>query len=195
MDVQPIDRLEEKVKQLVGLIDTLRADKARAIDEAARLQQEVDALKARLAERASASAEVAHAARRARPDPHARAQMIAPIDKLNPVAACPRRASSTSTFRASAMRSAARWTRNTSRDIAAFVDSAHGTGRPRAGHDRPVRIAVIAALNIADDLFRTRQDSADGRAQARAVEIERIVDAALEQGQRAEGKGQRLGTG
>jgi hypothetical protein len=38
-------------------------------------------------------------------------------------------------------------------------------------------------------------DSAEGRAQARAMEIERIVDAALEQGQRAEGRGQKLGMG
>ena len=42
MDVQPIDRLEEKVKQMVSVIDTLRAEKAQAMDESARLQQEVD---------------------------------------------------------------------------------------------------------------------------------------------------------
>ena len=31
--MQPIDRLEEKVKQLVGMIDTLRAERAQAVDE------------------------------------------------------------------------------------------------------------------------------------------------------------------
>jgi cell division protein ZapA len=80
-------------------------------------------------------------------------------------------------------------------DIAAFVDQRMElAGRELATIDT-VRIAVIAALNIADDLFRTRMDSAEGRAQARAMEIERIVDAALEQGQRAEGRGQKLGMG
>ena len=31
--VQPIDRLEEKVRQLVGMIDSLREERARAADE------------------------------------------------------------------------------------------------------------------------------------------------------------------
>ena len=56
-----------------------------------------------------------------------------------------------------------------------------------------VRIAVIAALNIADDLFRARQDSAEGRAQARAMEIERIIDATLAESQKLEVKSQKYG--
>jgi regulator of replication initiation timing len=84
MELQPIDRLEEKVQQLVNLIDTLRADKARAIDEAARLQHEVGALKARLSESANASAEVS-SLREERDLIRTRvAQMIATIDQLNP---------------------------------------------------------------------------------------------------------------
>lgn len=84
LELQPIDRLEEKVKQLVGLIDTLRADKSRAIDEAARLQQEVTALKTRLSDSAAHSAEVS-ALREERDLIRTRvAQMIATIDKLNP---------------------------------------------------------------------------------------------------------------
>ena len=84
MELQPIDRLEEKVKQLVSLIDTLRADKARAIDEAARLQQEVGTLRARLSESANASAEVS-SLREERDLIRTRvAQMIATIDNLNP---------------------------------------------------------------------------------------------------------------
>jgi regulator of replication initiation timing len=50
LETQPIDRLEEKVKQMVSVIDSLRAEKSRALDESARLQQEINALKARLAE-------------------------------------------------------------------------------------------------------------------------------------------------
>jgi len=67
-------------------------------------------------------------------------------------------------------------------DIAAFVDGRLDlAGRELATSDS-VRIAVIAALNIADELFRARLESADGRVQARAEELERLVDAALDSG-------------
>jgi regulator of replication initiation timing len=83
VDLQPIDRLEEKVRQLVGMVDTLRADRARAVDEAARLQRELDALKGRLGEAAGASAEVA-ALREERELIRTRVvHMIAQIDKLS----------------------------------------------------------------------------------------------------------------
>ena len=45
LDLQPIDRLEEKVRQLVGMIDTLRADRTKALDEVTRLERELDAPK------------------------------------------------------------------------------------------------------------------------------------------------------
>ncbi len=65
-------------------------------------------------------------------------------------------------------------------DIAAFVDARmEQAGRELASTDS-ARIAVIAALNIADDLFRQRAESTDGRIQARARELERVIDAALE---------------
>jgi len=83
VELQPIDRLEEKIKQLVGMIDTLRAERARALDESARAQQEVASLKARLADTAGASAE-ASTLREERELIRTRvAQMIATIDKLN----------------------------------------------------------------------------------------------------------------
>jgi regulator of replication initiation timing len=47
---EAIDRLEEKVKLLVGVIDRLRADGARAADENARLRGELDAARARINE-------------------------------------------------------------------------------------------------------------------------------------------------
>ena len=50
VDLEPIDRLEEKVKLLVGVIDRLRGDQARAADENTRLNRELDALRARLTE-------------------------------------------------------------------------------------------------------------------------------------------------
>jgi regulator of replication initiation timing len=83
VELQPIDRLEEKVKQLVSMIDSLRADRAKAQDDAARAQQEVAMLKARLADNAGASAE-ASTLREEREMIRTRvSQMIATIDKLN----------------------------------------------------------------------------------------------------------------
>ena len=58
-DLQPIDRLEEKVRQLVGLIDTLRADRTKALDQAARLERDLDAANTRIKELESSSTETA----------------------------------------------------------------------------------------------------------------------------------------
>ena len=83
VDVQPIDRLEEKVRQMVSVIDALRAEKTSAIEESARLQQEVASLKMRIAEGASASADLA-TMREERDLIRARVtQMISQIDKLS----------------------------------------------------------------------------------------------------------------
>jgi len=49
LDLEPIDRLEEKVKLLVGLVDRLKLETARAAEENQRLSHEMDALRARLA--------------------------------------------------------------------------------------------------------------------------------------------------
>lgn len=56
-DLQPIDRLEEKIKQLVGMVDSLRAERAKALDEVTRLQRELDGMRARLGDAEGASAE------------------------------------------------------------------------------------------------------------------------------------------
>jgi len=81
-------------------------------------------------------------------------------------------------------------------DLAAFVDQRmEMAGRELATIDS-VRIAVVTALNIADDLFRARQDSAEGRAQSRALEIERLIDATLadnKESQKSEVKSQKYG--
>jgi regulator of replication initiation timing len=49
-DLDPIDRLEEKVRMLVGIVTQLRADHARATEENDRLSRELDSLQTRLAE-------------------------------------------------------------------------------------------------------------------------------------------------
>lgn len=58
VDLEPIDRLEEKVKMLVGMIDRLRADNARAAEDNARLAREMDTLRARLADAEGTGAEL-----------------------------------------------------------------------------------------------------------------------------------------
>lgn len=82
-DLQPIDRLEDKIRQLVAVVDTLRAERAKAVDDAARLTRELEGVRARLGESASVSAEVA-TLREERDLIRARvSQMIAHIDHLN----------------------------------------------------------------------------------------------------------------
>lgn len=58
IDLEPIDRLEEKVRQLVGVLDGLRRDQARLAGENERLTREVETLRGRLAEVEGASEEV-----------------------------------------------------------------------------------------------------------------------------------------
>ena len=57
VDLEPIDRLEEKVKLLVGMIDRLRSESAKASEENTRLTRELDVARARLAEAESAGTE------------------------------------------------------------------------------------------------------------------------------------------
>ena len=59
VDLEPIDRLEDKVKLLVGLVAQLRAEQARSADENARLSQELDALRARVADLDGTASELA----------------------------------------------------------------------------------------------------------------------------------------
>jgi regulator of replication initiation timing len=83
VEVQPIDRLEEKVRQMVAMIDALRAEKSRAAEEAARLQQEVGSLKARLADGANAAVELSTLRDERDLIRDRVSQMISQIDKLN----------------------------------------------------------------------------------------------------------------
>lgn len=50
LDIEAIDRLEQKLKQLVGVLDRTRNEVSRAADENARLRSELDAARARIAE-------------------------------------------------------------------------------------------------------------------------------------------------
>ncbi len=54
-DLDPIDRLEEKVRMLVSIVTQLRADHARAAEENNRLKGELDNMRARLAAESEAT--------------------------------------------------------------------------------------------------------------------------------------------
>ena len=58
VDLEPIDRLEEKVTRLVTMIAELRTAQARAQEENVRLGQEIEALRARLADADATSTEL-----------------------------------------------------------------------------------------------------------------------------------------
>jgi len=58
IDLEPIDRLEEKVKLLVTMIERMRAEQARAVEENVRLAREVEGLRDRLASSETLSTEL-----------------------------------------------------------------------------------------------------------------------------------------
>jgi regulator of replication initiation timing len=57
-DLDPIDRLEEKVRMLVGIVTQLRADHAKAVEDNGRLARELDSVRERLAESELTGAEL-----------------------------------------------------------------------------------------------------------------------------------------
>jgi regulator of replication initiation timing len=58
VDLEPIDRLEEKVKLLVSVVTQLRGEHARALDDNAQLTRELESLRARLGDAELASTEL-----------------------------------------------------------------------------------------------------------------------------------------
>ena len=48
VELEPIDRLEEKVKLLVAMVDRMKADQARTTEENQRLLREIEAMRTRL---------------------------------------------------------------------------------------------------------------------------------------------------
>ncbi len=83
LDLDAIDRLEEKVKLLVELVERLRSSEGRLSDENARLVRELDTALARLSVSDGSGAEVA-ALREEREIIKARVEdMLAQIESLN----------------------------------------------------------------------------------------------------------------
>ena len=49
VELEPIDRLEEKLKLLVGMVERMKADQAHAAEENMRLTRELDSMRQRVA--------------------------------------------------------------------------------------------------------------------------------------------------
>jgi cell division protein ZapA len=66
-------------------------------------------------------------------------------------------------------------------ELASYVDEKMRTAAGEVTTADPLRIAVITAINLTDELYRLRSETAgtDVRARARFGEIERLVDEAL----------------
>jgi FtsZ-binding cell division protein ZapB len=58
VELEPLDRLEEKVKRLVAMVDKMAADQKRAAEENQRLKNEIDVLRARAASNEALSSEI-----------------------------------------------------------------------------------------------------------------------------------------
>jgi regulator of replication initiation timing len=82
VDLLPIDRLEEKIKQLVSMVDQLRGERATAVDEVARLQRELDTMRTRLGDAEGAGAEVSTLREEREVIKGRVAEMISQIEKL-----------------------------------------------------------------------------------------------------------------
>jgi cell division protein ZapA len=66
-------------------------------------------------------------------------------------------------------------------ELAAFVDAKMRMASRECPAGDTLKIAVLAALNVADEYFRALDDAQDGRSSLkdRASELERMVDLAL----------------
>jgi regulator of replication initiation timing len=81
--VEPIDRLEEKIKLLVGAIGRLRGEQSRMMEDNARLQREVESLKVRLSDAEGTATELSDL-RGERDQIRARvSEMLQQLDALN----------------------------------------------------------------------------------------------------------------
>lgn len=58
VDLEPIDRLEEKIRLLVATVDRMRAEQARATEENLRLSRELEGLRSQLSQTDSITAEM-----------------------------------------------------------------------------------------------------------------------------------------
>jgi regulator of replication initiation timing len=58
VELEPIDRLEEKLKLLVSMVERMKAEQARAVEENQQLTRELEAMRGRVASSDSLSSEL-----------------------------------------------------------------------------------------------------------------------------------------
>jgi regulator of replication initiation timing len=58
IELEPIDRLEEKVKLLVGMVERMKSEQTRAAEENQRLARELEAMRARVAQGETVASEL-----------------------------------------------------------------------------------------------------------------------------------------
>jgi regulator of replication initiation timing len=58
IELEPIDRLEEKVKRLIGVVERMKSEQARTAEENQRLSRELESMRARIAATDSVATEV-----------------------------------------------------------------------------------------------------------------------------------------
>jgi regulator of replication initiation timing len=83
VDLEPIDRLEEKVRLLVSTIERMKTEQAKAADENARLQRELEAARHRLHEAETSSAEMSNLREERDLIRHRVADMLEQLEALN----------------------------------------------------------------------------------------------------------------
>ena len=163
VDLEPIDRLEEKITRLVSMVAQLRAEQAKSVDDNARLTQELDSLRARLADADAANTELLALARRARHHPLAGLRDAAAarghLDVFRGSSSWPRRMSSVVTVEIAGQRYPIRSSLDERyvAELAAYVDQKMRAASMSAPASDMLGLAVLVALNIADEYFRARQ--------------------------------------
>jgi len=65
-------------------------------------------------------------------------------------------------------------------ELAAYVDEKMQLASSEVQSGESMKVAILAALNIADELFTSRMESGEARWLSKTAEIERLLDAALE---------------
>ena len=58
VELEPLDRLEDKVKRLIAMVDRMTADQTRAAEENQRLKNEIDVLRTRAAANEALTTEI-----------------------------------------------------------------------------------------------------------------------------------------
>jgi len=83
VDLEPIDRLEEKMRLLVSTVERLKAEQAKAADENARLERELEAARHRLSEAEASNTEMSNLREERDLIRHRVADMLDQLDALN----------------------------------------------------------------------------------------------------------------